>query len=152
MSTLRDRPKAIYDLNLALEQDLPSDDPIASTYDAWRRRELEPPTFSPEASFCVLDGDRPVAMTWIHVDLAGGRARHGMTGTLPAYRHQGLARLVKLASLAWLAGHGVERVFTDNDMANRDMLALNEHLGYQPLTVFAMWVRDGPRGATVRAR
>ena len=83
-------------------------------------------------------------MTWIHLDAEGGRARHGMTGTLPAYRHQSLARMVKLASLAWLAEHGVTRLFTDNDIANRDMLALNEHLGFRPLTVFTMWAREAP--------
>jgi GNAT superfamily N-acetyltransferase len=81
-------------------------------------------------------------MTWIRLDAAGLRARHGMTGTLPAYRHRGLARLVKLASIRWLAEHGVTALFTDNDTENRDMLALNEHLGFRPLTVFALWARE----------
>ena len=67
-----------------------------------------------------------------------------MTGTLPAYRHGGLARLVKLASIRWLARHGVTAPFTDNDTENRDMLALNEHLGYRPLVVIQLWIRDGP--------
>jgi GNAT superfamily N-acetyltransferase len=142
MRALLDRPEVIYGLNLTLERDLPSDDPIASTYRSWLIHEFETPTFSPDASFAILDGDRPVAMTWIHLDLEGHRARHGMTGTLPAYRHQGLARLVKLASLRWLAEHGVTTLFTDNDTANVDMLALNDHLGFRPLTVWEFWVRD----------
>jgi GNAT superfamily N-acetyltransferase len=141
---LLDRPEAIYRLNHALERDLPSDVPIAKPYDAWRTHELEMPLFSPDASFCVLAGDEPVAMTWIVLDDDGHRARHGMTGTLPVYRHQGLARLVKLASIRWLAERGVTSLFTDNDTENRDMLALNEHLGFRPLTVFAMWARPAP--------
>jgi GNAT superfamily N-acetyltransferase len=147
MRALLDRPEEIYRLNLALERDLPSDDPIASSYASWRIHEFETPSFSPDASFAVLDGATPVAMTWLHVDLEGHRARHGMTGTLPAYRHQGLARLVKLASIGWLAEHAVTTLFTDNDTANTDMLALNEHLGYRPLTVWSLWVRDGSPGA-----
>ncbi len=142
MRSLLDRPEDIYRLNLALERDLPSDVPIAQPYPVWRTHELETPLFAPDASFCVLAGDEPVAMTWIVLDAAGRRARHGMTGTLPAYRHQGLARLVKLASIHWLAAHGVTALFTDNDTENRDMLALNEHLGFQPLTVFALWDRE----------
>jgi GNAT superfamily N-acetyltransferase len=144
MRTLLDRPEAIFRLNHALERDLPSDVPIASPYEAWRIHELADPMFAPDASFCVLAGDEPVAMTWIVVDTAGARARHGMTGTLAACRHQGLARLVKLASIRWLAEHGVTALFTDNDTENRDMLALNEHLGFRPLAVFAMWAREAP--------
>jgi GNAT superfamily N-acetyltransferase len=144
MRALLDRPEDIYGLNHALERDLPSDVPIAQPYSVWRVHELETPLFAPDASFCLLAGDEPIAMTWIMLDADGHRARHGMTGTLRAYRHQGLARLVKLASMAWLAQHGVTALFTDNDTENRDMLALNEHLGFQPLTVFALWAREAP--------
>jgi GNAT superfamily N-acetyltransferase len=147
MRALLDRPEAIHRLNHALERDLPSDVPIAQPYDAWRIHELEDPLFAPDASFCVLADEEPVAMTWLVHDAPGHRARHGMTGTLPAYRHQGLARLVKLASIRWLAEHGVTALFTDNDTENRDMLALNEHLGFRPLTVFALWAREASPGA-----
>jgi GNAT superfamily N-acetyltransferase len=140
--SLLDRPEALYRLNLALEHDLPSDVPIAEAYEPWRTQELESPLFSPDASFCVMAGDVPVAMTWIRLDHAGRRAAHGMTGTLPEYRHRGLAHLVKLASIAWLADHGVTALFADNDTQNRDMLLLNEHLGFRPLTVFELWARN----------
>ena len=91
----------------------------------------------------MLAGDVPVALTWIRLDRAGRRAAHGMTGTLREYRHRGLAHLVKLASIAWLADHGITALYTDNDRENRDMLALNEHLGFRPLTVFDLWARPG---------
>lgn len=79
------------------------------------------------------------------VDLGGRRAGHGLTGTLPAYRHRGLARLVKLASLEWLADRGVTIVYTDNDSTNADILALNEHLGFRPLGDIELWARnEGP--------
>jgi GNAT superfamily N-acetyltransferase len=148
---LLDRAQDLHRLNIALEGDLPSDVPIAEPYEQWRRSALETPLFSPDASFCVLAGDEPVSMTWIFVDGAG-RARHGMTGTLPAYRHRGLARLVKLSSIGWLAEHGVTVLLTDNDAENRDMLALNEQLGYRPLTVFEIWTRDETSGPAAGAR
>ena len=141
--TLLDRPRDLYLLHLALQHDLPSDVPMGQAYETWRAQEFETPIFEPDASFCVLAGDRPVALTWINLDRAGRRAGHGMTGTLREYRHRGLARLVKLASIRWLAENGVTALFTDNDTTNRDMLALNEHLGFRPLTVFSIWRRGG---------
>lgn len=139
---LLDRPEDLYRVHLSLEGDLPSDTPIAESYQAWRTHEFETPLFEPDASFCVLADGNPVALTWISVDRAGQRASHGMTGTLPEFRHRGLAHLVKLASIAWLADQGVTALFTTNDTENHDMLALNEHLGYRPFTVFEMWARD----------
>jgi GNAT superfamily N-acetyltransferase len=143
---LLDRPRAIFRLTRAVERDIPADVPIAQAYESWKVESLGTPLFEPDASFCVLDGDLPVALTWLLVDHAGGRARHGITGTLSAYRHRGLARLAKLASIAWLAEHGISTLYTDNDTQNRDMLALNANLGFRPLTVFAMWVRDASGG------
>lgn len=138
---LLDRPEDLYRLELALEGDLPSDLPIGQSYQAWRVHDFDTPLFAPDASFCVLDGDDPVAVTWIYLDEARHRAGHGMTGTLPAYRHRGLARLVKLASIRWLSEHGVTTLFTDNDTENGDMLTLNEHLGFRPLIQYQLWAR-----------
>ena len=138
---LLDRPKDLFELNRAVEADLPTDLPIEEPYDEWRTFEFDHPLFSPDASFGVLAGDQPVAFTWVFVDAPAGRAGHGMTGTVPGHRHRGLARLVKLATIDWLASHGVTVVFTDNDTTNVDMLALNEHLGYRRLTVFGIWMR-----------
>ena len=146
MRELLSRPRAIFRLTRAVERDVPADVPVARSYASWKADSLGTPLFEPDASFCVLDGDRPVALTWLLVDHAGGRARHGITGTLAPYRHRGLARLVKLESLAWLADHRIGVLYTDNDTRNRDMLALNEHLGFRPLTVFAMWLRDTSAG------
>jgi GNAT superfamily N-acetyltransferase len=136
------RPESLFALTVALERDVPSDEVFERSYDNWLEQELGSPLFSPDASYCLVDADaEPVAMSWILHDAAHLRARHGLTGTIPAYRHKGLARLVKQASIAWLADHGVTALFTDNDTQNRDMLALNEHLGYRPLAVFDFWTR-----------
>jgi GNAT superfamily N-acetyltransferase len=142
---LLDRPEDLYRLHAEVGRDVPGDVPLELTYATWRLQAFDTPLFDPDASFCVLDGATPVAMAWIFADREGRRAGNGLTGTLPAHRHRGLARLVKLAALQWLAGHGIEVVYTDNDATNRDMLALNEHLGYRPLVGIGLWARDeGP--------
>lgn len=138
---LIDRPEDLYRLHVEVGRDIPADDPIEPAYAAWRTDELDTPLFDPDASFCVLAGNEPIAFTWIRVDREGHRAQHGLTGTLRAYRHRGLAHLVKLASIVWLADQGVTVLYTDNDTTNRDMLALNEQLGFQPLSVIELWSR-----------
>jgi RimJ/RimL family protein N-acetyltransferase len=65
-----------------------------------------------------------------------------MTGTAPAFRRRGLARLAKEATIAWAAEAGIETITTSNDTTNADMLALNEHLGYRPTVVRIAVVRD----------
>ena len=50
------------------------------------------------------------------------------------------ARLVKLASLRWCAGNGIDRVYTGNDEMNVPMLAVNRRLGYRE-TVRRAWLR-----------
>lgn len=55
-----------------------------------------------------------------------------MTGTAPAFRRRGLARLAKEATIRWAAETGIQTILTSNDTTNADMLSLNEHLGYQP--------------------
>lgn len=55
-----------------------------------------------------------------------------MTGTHPAYRGRGLARLEKEATIAWAAEAGLEYLLTSNDSTNAAMLALNKRLGYEP--------------------
>jgi GNAT superfamily N-acetyltransferase len=139
---LMDRPRDLFRLNVALLADVPADVPGTWAYDDWRAVVFDTPLFSPDASFCVLAGEEPVAVSWIMVDAVGGRAEHAVTGTLPAFRHRGLAPLVKLAAVDWLARHDVAVLLTENDTENGEMLAINEHLGYQPLVGFEIWARE----------
>jgi GNAT superfamily N-acetyltransferase len=142
VSELMDRPRDLFALVHALELDLPGDEPVDRPFEDWAVQELQTPLFSPDASFCLVRADgEPVALTWIFLDLDHHRARHGMTGTLQTYRRRGLAHLVKLASIRRLGERGVTALYTDNDTENHDMLALNEHLGFRPLTIFDLWTR-----------
>ena len=54
-----------------------------------------------------------------------------MTGTRPDHRRKGLARLVKLGTIAWARTHGYEAILTESDQHNAGMLGLNHSLGYR---------------------
>jgi RimJ/RimL family protein N-acetyltransferase len=55
----------------------------------------------------------------------------GGTGTLPAQRGRGLAKLAKSVALR-RAARGIAVASTNNNATNRPMLAVNEWLGYRP--------------------
>jgi RimJ/RimL family protein N-acetyltransferase len=63
-----------------------------------------------------------------------------LTGTVPAYRGRGLAKVVKSAALTRSRDAGFEQAFTGNDAANKPMLAVNEWLGYR--VAAAAWTAE----------
>jgi hypothetical protein len=90
----------------------------------------------------ILDGERPVAITYLVVDPLGGRATTAFTGTARSHRGRGLARLVKLASIAWAAEHRIERMLTGNDSTDAPMLAVNSRLGYAPVSEHYSYAKE----------
>jgi RimJ/RimL family protein N-acetyltransferase len=78
----------------------------------------------------ALDGDRPVAFSYLKYPPVRGTVWTGYTCSDPAYRGRGLARGVKLQSLVQAVALGVPSVRTDNDAENAPMLHINERLGY----------------------
>jgi GNAT superfamily N-acetyltransferase len=108
----------------------------------WRRETLEHPQLTPDGSFIVLAGAQPVALALLEVDEPAGLAANEMTGTLPEFRRQGLARLAKLATIRWAAEQGLTSIVTGNADANAGMLRLNESLGYRPVQTETHFVRE----------
>jgi GNAT superfamily N-acetyltransferase len=138
-----DRPEELYVVDAEASLDEPNDEQITDLrFDDWLERNWRDPDLALEGSFAVLHDGRPVAITEVIVDLAGRRAANGFTGTLRAYRGRGLARLAKLASIAWLREQGVDRLVTTNDETNAAMLAVNRRLGYAPFATHLSWVKD----------
>jgi GNAT superfamily N-acetyltransferase len=142
LGSVLDRPRELHALYAAVLGDVPADHAATSLpYEDFVRRTLEDPGLDPDGSYVVVDGDRPVALAWLLVDGKSRRAENQMTGTLPAYRRRGLARLAKLAAIRWCAEHGIERLVTSNDSTNVPMLALNRELGYRPVFSWTFYVR-----------
>jgi GNAT superfamily N-acetyltransferase len=76
----------------------------------------------------VHDGSA-VALTYLKFPKRG-TVWTGYTCTRADYRGRGIARAIKLQSLAQAVHLGVPFVCTDNDAENAPMLHINEALGY----------------------
>ena len=119
-AVFRDRPELIHAVDAEASLDEPSDEPLTDLpLDDWLERCWRQPDLSPGGQLRGRAG-RPAGRDRRadHVDVDGGRAANGFTGTLRAYRGRGLARLAKLASIAWLRDRGVTLLVTENDETN----------------------------------
>jgi len=110
--------------------DIPSPDPIeAGTFEAWSSRELGPRVYR-ELTFVALDHGQVVGWATLGEDKPGS-AQNFMTGVARKARGRGVARALKLAQIRAAREAGLERIRTQNDVANVAMRRVNERLGYR---------------------
>jgi len=123
---------AIYELDNETTRDVPGSDVWTSmSFEFWRKY-LHAPGMSPDHFWIALDGERPVGMAVL--DLRGARsAFNGYTGVDREYRGKGIARALKLRTVAWARQNGIDFIYTGNDAQNKPMLAINVEMGYEPL-------------------
>jgi GNAT superfamily N-acetyltransferase len=137
-----DRTRELHALDAAATADVPAthaqDD---FRYDDWLTETLAHPQLTREGSFVVLAGDEAVAYALLHVDPGSNLAANEMTGTRADQRRRGLARLAKLATIAWARESGFDAILTSNDGENAAMGRLNESLGYRPAAVETEYLR-----------
>jgi RimJ/RimL family protein N-acetyltransferase len=126
-----DKFRKLHRLNERTVQDVPHSLPIVpEQYDDFMKR-FESPDRRVDRWWIALDGDRPVAMSYLKFPPVRGTIWTGYTCTDSDYRGRGIARAVKLQSLAQGAELGATVVQTDNDSENAPMLHINERLGYE---------------------
>lgn len=136
-----DDPRPVYELDLAVSQDIPNEDFDALTLDEWVHDFWRVPVVDDDASLAAFVDGRLAAITMIRVDRPSGRAQNNLTGVLRASRGRGLAALLKSHSLRRAAELGATIAITDNDATNAPMLAVNERLGYRPFARRLEWER-----------
>jgi RimJ/RimL family protein N-acetyltransferase len=125
------RFEALHALDARTRQDIPTTFPILpETFDNFLER-CRAPDRRHDTWWIAVDGERPVAMSYLRFPPVRGAVWTGYTCCDPDYRGRGLARGVKLQSLAQAVGLGVPSVSTDNDSENAPMLHINERLGYR---------------------
>lgn len=115
--------------------------PDAPPFEAWRRKVLEHPELSAEASAVVLVGDRVASVALLRVDYERGLAQAQWTATAPDLRQRGLARAAKAASARWAFEVGVRSILTSNAAEEEPVLALNRALGYREVARAFAWDR-----------
>jgi GNAT superfamily N-acetyltransferase len=142
LGEVADRQRELFELFDAAHSDMPSDHTYTLRFEEWLPEALGDPALDFEVSAVVLVDGRPASFAWINSDRGSGFGANEMTGTHPAFRRRGLARLAKETSIRWAADAGLRTLLTSNDEANADMLALNEHLGYRPTHVTLELTKD----------
>src|SRR5579864_2168820 len=123
--------RKLYELNQRTIQDVPHSVPILDEpFEDFERR-VAAPDRRPDRLWIAVLADKPVAMSFLKFPPVRGRVFTGFTCSDPGYRGRGIARAVKLQTLAQAFELGVPMVFTDNDSENAPMLHINETLGYE---------------------
>jgi GNAT superfamily N-acetyltransferase len=125
-----DKLQKLHELNQVTVQDVPHSLPILpEAFEDFTRR-ANAPDRRHDRWWVARDGDQAVAMSFLKFPPVRGTVWTGFTCTHPGYRGRGIARAVKLQSLAQAVQIGVPMVCTDNDAENAPMLHINEALGY----------------------
>ena len=125
-----DRIRKLHELNQRTVQDVPHTLTIvAEAFEDFEKR-VNAPDRPHDRFWIALDGELPVAMSYLKFPPVRGPVWTGYTCTEPKYRGRGLARDIKLQTLAQAVELGVPSVSTANDGENAPMLHINEALGY----------------------
>ncbi|MEU7613253.1 GNAT family N-acetyltransferase [Micromonospora sp. NPDC049204] len=125
-------PHLLYVANVASAADEPGDVPVdAISYESWQYDVWDNLGLDKTASTAAEVDGEVVAFSLVKRD--GDRMWSDYTGSIPAYRGRGLARLAKTAALHRAAANGVRIAYTSNDETNASMLAINARLGYRPV-------------------
>jgi RimJ/RimL family protein N-acetyltransferase len=133
--------KKLHALDGATRDDVPSTFPnLPEAFEDFSLR-VNAPDRPHDRFWIALDGDRPVAISYLKFPPVRGNVWTGYTCSDRQYRGRGIARAVKLQSLAQAVELGVPMVYTDNDSENAPMLHINETLGYRPRPGFISYLK-----------
>jgi mycothiol synthase len=131
-----DRVRKVHALSDLTRHDIPHTLPIPhQSFEDFVDR-INAPDLSHDRFWIACHADRVVALSFMRFPPVRGNVWTGYTCSHPEYRSRGLARAVKLQSMAQAIGLGVPVVRTANDSENAPMLHINEQMGYEPLPGF----------------
>jgi len=128
--------------------DIPSSDEWTSIpFGEWQRLRTEAGERRDMVWVAVEDG-RVVGVGTL-LQRQESAADAGQTGVARTHRGRGIARALKHSHVDWARRHGVDYLFTENDVGNVPMLHINADIGYQPLPTDIEVIRDlgGDEGA-----
>jgi GNAT superfamily N-acetyltransferase len=136
-----DAMRKLHGLAELTRRDVPTSYPIpAQSFEDFVER-MNNPARRRDRLWIASDDGKPVALSFLGFPPVRGQVWTGYTCTHPDYRGRGLARGIKLQTLAQAAKLGVPTVLTDNDSENAPMLHINEALGYDARRGFISFVK-----------
>lgn len=123
--------REVYEYDMTIMRDVPLPAPWQDIpYDKWKAT-LEGDRHHWPWTTLAVDGRRVAAKTQLFRNqLLPHIALTGLTGTRREHRRRGLARALKVDSMARAFADGVAEIHTDNEESN-PMLELNKALGFQ---------------------
>ena len=127
-----DRTRKLHELNELTVHDVPHTLTIVPEALEDFEKRITTPDRPHDRYWIALEGDTPVALSYLKFPPVRGAVWTGYTCTHPDHRGRGLARAIKLQTLAQAVQLGVPLVYTSNDSENVPILRINEALGYRP--------------------
>jgi GNAT superfamily N-acetyltransferase len=127
-------PQKAFELTDECRRDVPAmDAPTDVTFEEWRQDWIDAPGFLPDAFFVAIDGQgRWLGMSNLSRSIEDPSfIWQGLTGVRREARGTGLAMALKLETVRYAQGAGVDHIKTWNDQRNRPMLAINEAMGFE---------------------
>lgn len=120
----------VYALHAALTRDVPIPEKIFTSREEFAAFAVDAPEALLDAFFVVRDGDAYVGLSFMQADAETRTLHQELTGTLPAYRGLGLARLLKVLTIDYARRNGFARIVTWVENSNDGMVAINRAYGF----------------------
>ena len=122
-----------YTLVIGLLADVPTTDPIDPwPFEVWRARIVQSPDFRPDGPLIATHGEDWIGMTELYVPHPGipGTLHQGLTGVRREWRGRGAAWALELSGAERARAQGWTHVRTGNHVTNREMLGINDEMGF----------------------
>jgi GNAT superfamily N-acetyltransferase len=127
--------------HIEAEGDVPTTLPITPPSLADYRDRLRRPGIYEDRIWVAMRDGEIVGTSYLEYP-SGTHVGTAWTGTLRRVRGQGVARALKLETIAQAIALGVPRVRTGNDAANAPILHINEALGYRSIPGGILFLKD----------
>lgn len=120
----------VYALHAAVTREVPIPEKIFTSRDEFAAFAVESPQALLDAFFVVRDGDAYVGLSFMQPGELPGTLSQELTGTLPAYRGLGLAKVLKQLTIDYARRNGYGSITTWVEDTNAGMVAINLAYGF----------------------
>ncbi|MFV9505018.1 MAG: GNAT family N-acetyltransferase [Oscillochloridaceae bacterium umkhey_bin13] len=140
----------IYALHAVLTREVPIPEKIFTSRDEFAAFAVASSDALLDAFFVVCDGDQYVGLSFLQRRAETPETLfQELTGTLPAYRGMGLAKVMKQLTIAYAQQHAYRRIVTWVEDSNTGMLAINLAYGFVREPGLVLLERPVPAAVTL---